>query len=227
MLAIVEHQQHPLVAKARDQPGSVTSVRISRTQHGRQPRRHPCAGRRSAPDRPDRRRVSQFRSSLGDGDTPVVLPIPPGPTIFTRRFREARDERRHGFVPAVFELPRASDCAAPPHDRRAGAPSPMVLHKAAREQRNCSPSRNSDDVVMAALAVGKVSTQSAYLNLSDFCERFDTRLRRLGPSVPPCRPLAVASTRRAGCQSRGCRPHRRIALEAGAAALYTSRKVPN
>ena len=111
-----------------------------------------------------------------------------------------------------------ADCASPPA-RPSAAAGPRWLLTSYRRDEIVTPSRNSDDVAVPALAVAESAAQGADLNLRDSLlrRRFSARP---GRSVPLCqRPRRRARPEQPGCRRRGCRAAPAGCPRAEAAAL--------
>ena len=144
----------------------------------------------------------------------MVLPIPPAPTIVTRRWRESRatsaataSSRPIMRVTANGRLCGAADAS---RRRRRG---PRWLLASYRGDEIVAPSRNGDDVAIAALAVAEGAAQGAHLNLQ--VRFFDERLR------PGSGDQFLLADHLAGAFDQGgqdvkgaaAEPHRLVALE--------------
>ena len=92
MLAIVEQQQHPAVSKGSDQAGKRIFGADFQAEHGRNRARHQArVAERRQIDQPDAVLDNRRSCARRRRGATVVLPMPPGPTIVTRRWRESRE----------------------------------------------------------------------------------------------------------------------------------------
>jgi hypothetical protein len=90
MFAVVEQKQHPLVLEAVDQAGQRILGADPEAEHGGNGARHQTrVAERRQIDEPDAVFVAGITRSAMASAT-VVLPMPPGPTIVTMRWRDSR-----------------------------------------------------------------------------------------------------------------------------------------
>ena len=96
----------------------------------------------------------------------MVLPMPPGPTTVTRRWRESRETSAATAssrpIMRVTANGRLCVVAGASRRRRRG---PQWLLASHRGDEIVAPSWNGDDVAMAALAVAEGAAQRAHLDL--------------------------------------------------------------
>ena len=156
----------------------------------------------------------------------MVLPMPPGPTIVTRRSRDNRETSvaTASSRPIIRVTANGRLCGA-----RRGAVVPARERRLLASYRGneiVAPSWNGDDVAMAALAVAEGAAQALTWILSWLLQRrFAARLER---SVLPCRrPRRHVPPGRPGCRRRGCRVAPACRLQAAGAALLRSLNGPN
>src|SRR6185369_5378127 len=176
MFAVVEQKQHPLVLEAVDQAGQRIFGADAEAEYGGNGAR-PQARivERRQIDEPDAVFVAG-NHAFGDRESDRGLADAAGTDDRHHALaRQPRHEGRYDFLAADQPRYRERQIAGPRRCGRWEQRGRRWRLEADRGDEVVTPSRNGDDVAMAALAVAEGAAQGAYLNLE--IRVFDVRFR--------------------------------------------------
>ena len=157
----------------------------------------------------------------------MVLPMPPGPTIVTRRWRDSRETSvaTASSRPIIRVTANGRLCDRRRRDGRRRRGQRRLLG-ADRRDEIVAPSGNGDDVAMAALAVAEGAAQGADLNLQvRFFDKGCGQARAISSSLPTTSP---ARSTRAARMSKARLPSRTgLSPSSSSRCAERSRNGPN